>query len=324
MPIRRTFLKNAVKGAAVFSLASIAACTNNANNTAPKKVAKPKLPSLKLSLAQWSLNRAFFAKELDVQDFAQIAKQTYGISAIEYVNAFYKDQAKKEKFWLEMKERAVQEGVKSLLIMVDDEGDLGNSEDNARKVAVENHYKWIHAAKLLGCHSIRVNAFGDGDKATVKAALIDGMGQLCTYAAKENINVLIENHGLYSSDAAFITEVIQQVDQPNFGTLPDFGNWCLNEKWGSTQNNKCDQVYDIYQGVAQFLPYAKGYSAKAYQFDEEGNETTIDYYKMIQIAKDGGYDGYIGIEYEGEELSEPDGIRATKALLEKVWKKMYY
>ncbi len=153
----------------------------------------------------------------------------------------------------------------------------------------------------------------------MKNSLIDGLGRLSDYGAKENINVLIENHGLHTSDGKFMTSIIKQVDNKHLGTLPDFGNWCLNAKWGSTQNNKCTEMYDPYQGVADFLPYAKGVSAKSYNFDTNGNETFLDYRRLLKTVKDSGFDGYIGIEYEGEKLSEPEGIKATKALIEKVW-----
>lgn len=319
---RRVFIKNTTVATAALSM-GIIGCTNSPSQQSTSTMPKSKtVPPLKISLAQWSLNRAFFAKELDAKNFAKIAKNDYDISAIEYVNGFYKESANDESFWRDMKNRSTDIGVKNLLIMVDDEGDLGNSNNAERTKAIENHYKWVNAAKILGCHSIRVNAFGNGTEQELHTALVDGLGRLCDYAAKENINILIENHGLLSSNGQFITNVIQNTNRPNLGTLPDFGNWCLNEKWGSTQNNKCNEVYDRYQGVAEFLPYAKGYSAKSYHFDPDGNETIIDYYKMIQIAKDGGYDGYIGIEYEGEIMSEPDGIRATKTLLEKAWEEI--
>ncbi len=275
----------------------------------------------KISLAQWSLNRAFFAGELDAMDFALISSRDYGINAIEYVSAFYKDRVEDEAVWVDLKSRATDHNVISLLIMVDDEGDLGDPDDILRTQAVENHYKWINAAKILGCHSIRVNAFGTGSKEAVRAALIDGMGSLSEYAASEGINIIIENHGLHSSDAEFIVDIIKEVDMPNFGTLPDFGNWCLSAKWGSTQI-ECDQAYNRYQGVALFMPYAKAVSAKSYNFDQGGNDKIIDYRKMLRVVKNAGYDGYIGIEYEGTEHSEPQGIRATKALIERVWQEI--
>lgn len=292
--------------------------TNEKTESVQEKISSNQKP-LQISLAQWSLNRAFFAKELDPINFAKIAKQTYGLDAIEYVNGFYLDHGNDESYWLDLRRRADDQGVKSLLIMVDDEGDLGNPTSSTRNDAVENHYKWVNAAKLLGCHSIRVNAFGEGVKQEVRNALIDGMSRLATYAAKENINIIIENHGLYSSDAKFISGIIKEVDMDNFGTLPDFGNWCTNEKWGSTQNNKCTEVYDRYKGVAELLPYAKGVSAKSYTFDDDGDDTIIDYMKMIKLVKESNYNGYIGIEYEGELLSEHEGILATKKLLEKAW-----
>lgn len=278
---------------------------------------------LKLSLAQWSIHRSLDSGILKAENFAAIAKNDFGISAVEYVNSFYRDHATDEAFWRKMRATADSLGVKSLLIMVDEEGDLGNPNADERKKAVENHYKWVDAASILGCHSIRINAFGDGPKEEVQIAMVDALKQLCTYAAAKNINVLIENHGLYSADGKWVAEIMRQVNMTNVGTLPDFGNWCLSHKWGSTQPGKeCTEVYDRYQGVAETLPFAQGVSAKSYTFNEQGEEIVIDYSKMLKLVKDSGFDGYIGIEYEGEPLSEPDGIRATKALLEKTWEKL--
>lgn len=273
---------------------------------------------LKISLAQWSLHRAFNAGKMDPEDFASISKENFGINAIELVNQFYVDKVKDEKFWNQMKNQADDIGVRSLLIMVDDEGELGNADRSARIHAVENHYKWVNAAKLLDCHSIRVNAFGDKDEVTFQKSLTDGISRLAEYAGKEGINIIIENHGLFSSNAKMMTEVVKAVNKKNVGTFPDFGNWCLSAKWGSTQI-KCDEQYDIYDGVSEMLPYAKAVSAKSYNFNEQGDHDKIDYYQLLGLVKASSYDGYIGIEYEGSNLSEMEGIKATKALMEKVW-----
>jgi sugar phosphate isomerase/epimerase len=285
----------------------------------------PRVPSTatpagapKISLAQWSLNRAFFGGDLDPEDFAAIAMNTYGIDAVEYVSAFYVDSVLDESFWKGLKARASDAGVRSLLIMVDDEGDLGAADDAVRRRAVENHHKWVDAARILDCHSIRVNAFGDPERETFRQAMVDGMGRLAEYAAAQDLNILIENHGLFSSDAGLITGIIREVGMPNLGTLPDFGNWCLSAKWGTTQF-ECDEVYDRYRGVEEFLPYARGVSAKAYDFDERGEDRIIDYRRMLKLVKDSGYDGYIGIEYEGAEKPEHEGILLTRALIERVW-----
>ena len=303
---RRAFIRDLAWGGAVLAVAPRLSYT--ANRADPPKI----------SLAQWSLNRAFFGGDLDPKNFAAIAMDTYGIDAVEYVSGFYVDLVLDESFWNDLKARATDAGVQSLLIMVDDEGDLGGADDAMRRQAVENHYKWVNAAKILECHSIRVNGFGDPDRETFKQALVDGMGRLAEYAAGEDINVIIENHGLFSSDAGLITSIIREVEMPNLGTLPDFGNWCLSAKWGSTQF-ECDEAYDRYQGVAEFLPYARGVSAKAYDFNEQGEDRIIDYRRMLKIVKDSGYEGYIGIEYEGVEQPEHEGILTTRALIEKVW-----
>lgn len=278
---------------------------------------------LKLSLAQWSIHRALDSGTLNAENFAAIAKNDFGISAIEYVNSFYKDHAADEDFWKKMRGKADSIGVKSLIIMVDEEGDLGNPNAVERKRAVENHYKWVNAASILGCHSIRINAFGEGSKEEVQAAMVEALKQLCAYAKNKNINVLIENHGLYSADGKWITEIMQQVNMENVGTLPDFGNWCTSHKWGSTQPGKeCNEVYDRYQGVSEILPFARGVSAKSYEFNAQGEETTIDYFKMLKMVQESDFTGYIGVEYEGDPLSEPEGIRATKSLLENTWEKL--
>ncbi|MFY8037123.1 MAG: sugar phosphate isomerase/epimerase family protein [Cyclobacteriaceae bacterium] len=286
-------------------------------------VETPPTPTLKISLAQWSIHRALEQGTLRAEDFAAIAKNDFGISAVEYVNSFYKGHASDTAFWHRMKAKADSLEVKSLLIMVDNEGDLGNPKEEERVTAVANHHKWVDAAKILGCHSIRINAFGDGTKEEVKAAMIASLRALGTYAATKNINVLIENHGLYSADGKWVAEVITTVNLPNVGTLPDFGNWCTAAKWGSTEPSKqCQEAYDRYQGVSDMLPFAKGVSAKSYQFDADGNEKIIDYPRMLQLVRDAGYDGYIGVEYEGDLLSESEGIKATKNLLEKSWQNM--
>jgi len=302
---RRSFVKSSVLGAtALFS-------TPLLSSFIPAK-------SLKISLAQWSLHRSFNDGKLDPVDFASISKERYHIDAVEFVNGFYSKSASDEDFWNKMNERSKQAGVKNLVIMVDDEGDLGTADKQARIKAVENHYKWVNAASIMGCHSVRVNAFGDPDRDTYRAAIMDGMVRLAEYAAKMKINIIIENHGLFSSDAALIAGIIKEVNMPNFGAFPDFGNWCLSAKWGTTQG-ECDKIYDRYQGVAELLPYAKAVSAKSYNFNELGEDTKIDYYKMLKIVKNSDYDGYIGIEYEGMEKGEHEGILITKALMEKAW-----
>ena len=316
---RRKFLNNSFKGiagtCAGISLVNMAGASTISRFLTPPDPLSHKGLFFKISLAQWSLHRSFNDNKLKAEEFPVIAKEQFNIDAVEYVNGLYAKYATNSEFWGKLKQRADDHGVKSLLMMVDDEGDLGNPNEKQRKKAVENHYKWVDYAKTLGCHSIRVNGFGDGDKEVVGNALVQGMGSLAEYAANVNINVVIENHGLYSSDGKWVADVITKIGMDNCGTLPDFGNFCTARKWGSTQDGTCPEVYDRYLGVKEMLPFARGVSAKSYRFDDKGQETTIDYGKMLSIVKDSGFTGYIGIEYEGSELSEIDGIVATKELL---------
>lgn len=317
---RRQFIRSSLYGLTASSLAGIAYGHNALSNPAFSLFSgnEPGNSSdlfFKISLAQWSLHRGLWDKSVKAEDFPAIAKEQFGISAVEYVNQFYTEHVEDETFWNNLNQRAKDNGVKNLLIMVDDEGDLGNTNDEERREAVENHYKWVNAAKLIGCHSIRVNGFGEGSREEVGSALIDGLSALSEYADKSGINVVLENHGLYSSDGKWVAHVMKEVGRENCGTLPDFGNFCTARKWGSTQDGTCPEVYDRYLGVKEMMPYAKGVSAKSYRFDEKGQETTIDFGRMLRIVQDAGFTGYIGIEYEGSELSEANGIIATEKLL---------
>ncbi len=265
-------------------------------------------PVFKISLAEWSLHNTIFAGELEHLDFAKVTKQDYGIDAVEYVSRFFKDKAKDMAYLREMNTIADGEGVTQLLIMIDDEGNLGDPKKKKRIQAVENHYKWVEAAKFLGCHSIRVNARSSGSYKKQMKLAIDGLRRLTEFGAEHDINIIVENHGGISSNGKWLSAVIKGVDSPYCGTLPDFGNFRISK----------DEEYDRYLGIEELMPYAKGVSAKSHDFDEEGNETHTDFLRMLKIVLDSGYRGYVGMEYEGSELSEPDGIKATKLLLERV------
>jgi sugar phosphate isomerase/epimerase len=266
-----------------------------------------KEPLYKISLAEWSLHTSLFEGKLDHLDFAKTAKQDFGIKAVEYVNQFFLDKAKDQKYLAEMKDRADGEGVKSLLIMCDKEGHLGDPDAAKRQQSVENHYKWVEAAKFLGCHSIRVNAASSGTYEEQMKYAADGLRKLTEYGAQHELNILVENHGGLSSNGEWLASVIEIVDHPRCGTLPDFGNFRIKD----------DEWYDRYKGVRELMPFAKAVSAKSHEFDENGNEIHTDYQKMMKIVVASGYHGYVGIEYEGKE-NVHQGIKATKRLLERV------
>lgn len=268
----------------------------------------------KISLAQWSLHRSIRAGKLDNLDFARVAKEEFGIEGIEYVNQFFKDKAKDESYLAEMKKRAADQGVTTLLIMIDGEGQLGAADKAGRQRTVENHKPWVDAAKYLDCHSIRVNAGSSGSYEEQQKRAADGLRMLSEYAQPHGLNVIVENHGGLSSNGQWLAGVIEMVGMENCGTLPDFGNFTINRRE--------NEVYDKYQGVKELMPHAKAVSAKAYGFDDQGNETNIDYRRMMQIVLDAGYHGWVGIEWEGGNPGEYEGIRLTKQLLERIRKEV--
>lgn len=296
---RRNFLKTTVAATAGTMLVSPALAG----------MAAKKSP-FKISLAEWSFHRALFANEMTNLDFP-VKTRELGMDGVEYVNQFFKDKAKDEKYLAELKKIAKNEGVKNVLIMCDGEGMVGDPDKTKRLKTVENHKRWIDAAAYLGCHSIRVNAASQGSYDEQQKLAADGLRMLCEYGDTKKINVIVENHGGLSSNGYWLSGVMEMVDHKRVGTLPDFGNFTLNHETGET--------FDRYKGVELLMPYAKGVSGKSYDFDENGNETTMDFYRLMKIVKDSGYKGYVDVEYEGSRLSERDGIIATKKLLEKVF-----
>jgi L-ribulose-5-phosphate 3-epimerase len=299
---RRTFLQTAAVGALGLG---------TANRTALAAADRSE-PLFKISLAEWSFHRALQAGKMENLDFPKVAKQDFDIDCVEYVNQFFMDKAKDSSYLKQLKQRCDDLGVKSGLIMCDNEGDLGDASKTKRTRAVENHYKWIEAAKFLGCHSIRVNARSSGNPKEQHDRAVDGLRRLSEFGAKHDMNVIVENHGGISSNGEWLAGVIKAVGLKNCGTLPDFGNFKISDT----------QSYDKYKGVAEMMPYAKGVSAKSHVFNDKGDEAEIDYYKMMKIVLDADYHGYVGIEWEGQTPGETEGVRLTKRLLERVRDKL--
>jgi L-ribulose-5-phosphate 3-epimerase len=307
---RRTFVQGALAGGA--ALACNLRPVRAADVTG--KPASGKIGDFKISLAEWSLHRALFGKEIDNLDFPKIARERYGIEGVEFVNQFFKDKAHDSAYLKDLKRRADDHGVTCVLIMIDGEGDVSAPAKDQRMKAVENHKKWVDAAAALGCHSIRINT-GDHYSPTDVSSAAEACSALVEYGDQHKINIICENHGGPSSNPDALLALIKAVNHPRFGTLPDFGNF--------PQDRNGRYTVDVYEAIARMMPYAKGVSAKSYDFGPDGKETKLDYARIMKIVTDAGYHGFVGIEYEGNRLSEPDGIKATKKLLESLRGSMY-
>ncbi|MEM9298699.1 MAG: sugar phosphate isomerase/epimerase family protein [Bacteroidota bacterium] len=328
--MNRRYLLN---GLSLFFLVVISSCTSKPDEKSTVDTIIKEDNGLQISLAQWSLHKTFFGGPVedwgrfgrliktypdsllqgeDPMNFPKMAAD-YGVNTIELVNVFYYGKANDKAYWEEFKNKCKDAGVSVGLIMCDRLGNLGDPDSLARAQAVKNHHIWVDIAEFLGASAIRVNAAGKGTEEEVAASAEAGLKSLANYASSKNINVIVENHGGYSSNGKWLAGVIDKVGLENVGTLPDFGNFCLKRGDGG-----CIREYDRYQGMAEIMPFAKGVSAKSHEFDLDGNEVHTDFTKMIEIVKQAGFSGYIGIEFEGNDLSEDEGIKATKALLEKV------
>lgn len=331
-----------IKQRSIFALAALFAATTflSCNSTTEETTETEVAPDYQISLAQWSLHNTFFGDilksgdyqafgrllmtnpdsllqgDLHPDNFPSIAK-SYGINVIELVNTFYFSKANDMEYWKTFKQRCDDEGVTVGLIMCDALGNLGDADSVARNEAVMKHHAWVDIAKFLGAKTIRVNAAGTGTAEEVAANAVKGLSKLGEYGASQGINIVVENHGGYSSDGSWLAGVMKEVGMENVGTLPDFGNFCMERG-----PDGCVKEYDRYQGITELMPYAKGVSAKTNEFNADGNEAKMDYARIMKIVKDSGFKGTIGIEYEGKDLSEDEGIKATKALLEKVLKEI--
>lgn len=320
---RRIFIKQSVAISAGLGLIGFGCNSGTQSSNAAEQPAdttaqaqSSQSPIYKISLAEWSFHKALFGNEMNNLDFPRKAREL-GIEGVEFVNQFFKDKAQDEKYLAELKNICNNEGITSVLIMCDGEGELGNPDEAARLKAVENHYKWIDAAKYLGCHSIRVNAQSQGSYEEQQKLAADGLSRLGEYGKENNISVIVENHGGLSSNGEWLAGVMKMVNAEHVGTLPDFGNFCIER----TQNG-CKEEYDRYKGVTELMPYAKGVSAKSHDFNEQGQETHTDYERMMKIVLDAGYRGFVGIEYEGSNISEQEGVIATRKLLESMREKL--
>jgi L-ribulose-5-phosphate 3-epimerase len=332
MPIssRRDLLRATAGALAALSAFPAGATRRGAAASTARSSQAPVLaPAFRISLAQWSLHRSIFGDaigdwerfrraldtdpdsvlrgELDPLDFAAAAR-SLEIDGIEYVNTFFFGRARDRAYLERLRGRADEHGVKSLLIMCDNEGALGDPDEAARVQAVERHEKWLEAAAFLGCHAIRVNAQSSGSFEEQQRLAADGLRRLCEVAERYSIDVLVENHGGLSSHGRWLAGVMSMADHHRLGTLPDFGNFRLQG----------DEWYDRYQGVAELMPWARAVSAKSHDFDESGDETATDFRRMLRIVLDAGYSGWIGIEYEGRRLDEREGIRRTRDLLRRL------
>ncbi|MGB3848642.1 MAG: sugar phosphate isomerase/epimerase family protein [Tunicatimonas sp.] len=351
--IKRSTLLSAGLGSAGLGLLNSACSTPSSESAAggdTTAVASTSTePLYRISLAEWSFHKSLFnpaALKMPWSEFGNKLQNDYqflvadskmtnmdfpakaadmGFEGVEFVNTFFYDKAEDTAYLTELKNKCTEAGVQPLIIMCDAEGDLGDPDEAARQQAVQNHHKWVDAAKFLGCHSIRVNARSSGTYEEQQQRAADGLGKLADYGAQQGVDIVVENHGGLSSNGEWLAGVMQMVNNSALGTLPDFGNFCLEREAPTAENPQpsgCVDEYDRYQGVTELMPYAKAVSAKTHNFNDQGLETETDYEKMMRIVLDAGYRGFVGVEYEGSELGEEEGIRATKELLEQVHTKL--
>lgn len=301
----------------------------------------------KISLAEFSFASELYTGKMTNMDFPARAKEVHDIDALEYVSGFFNGKHTDAAYMKELKQRCEDLGMVNHLIMVDG-ANIASLDTGVRNAAVESHYEWVEAAKFLGCSSIRVNLgdpmavlMGKGEEGSpeqIAEAALDGYGKLLDFAARENMNVIVENHFGLSTNPDWLLGIMEQLEQQNKGFLPDFGNFCEDRTAAKSMefkdllSTKCLKEFDKYEGVAKMMPYTKGISAKTHIFDEDGYDLETDFFRMFKIIKDSGWTGgYVGIEYEGglmrdmggdmKYLSNDDGIRATKLLLEEVLEK---
>lgn len=262
-------------------------------------------PWLELAVQQYSFNRQLRAGTLDLLDFPKTVVQGTGIKVLEYFNGHMEDKAGKLKYFKELRQRTDDLGASNTMILCRSKPALDSPDPSIRAKAIEGYRPWLDATNILGAHCIRVDVRSSGDAEEQKKYAVEGLRALCKVADKEygGLDIVVENHGGHSGNGQWVAEVMKAVDLPNCGTLPDFQNF---------------KGYDPYKGVKEMMPWAKIVCAKAKDFDADGNETNVDFRRMLTIVRDSGFRGSIGIEFEGHGLDPVVGINKTKQLIQKI------
>ena len=306
----------------IFALCLLFFSCNNAKSSSKEIPQENKRTDIKFSLAQWSYNRDLFAGDMNNFDFIRKAKE-HGFDGVEYVNQFFKDKAEDKTFLDSLVQISKKYNIQNVMIMIDREGDLGDQDEDKRAEAVTNHKKWIDAAAHINSISIRVNAHGVGAPGKVMQSCAKSIKELADYGLSKGVHILIENHGGYSSDASWLLSLYNSINHENVSLLADFDNWCIEREDGKLWGSPCIKEYDRQKGMKELLPFSKGISIKSFDFDENGNESKMDYPALFKIMKDSGYDSYFAIEYEGHTLDSDEGIKKTKALAERTISEVY-
>ena len=297
--------------------------------------------NIKISLQCYSFASSLFTKKMNIIDFPKIVREDFNIDAAEYWNRPMVEKRRDSNFIRELNKRTNDYGLENTFMLVDlinfqtgESKSLCSRDKIERNFAIEEHKEWIEFSKAIGCKGIRVNLWSDNmTRSEVKSISQDSLGELLEFSNKINMSIVIENHGGYTSDAKWLIDLIKSINHPKLGTLPDFGtrNFCIKRAPKTESGifgSQCVDQYDKYKGVKEMLPYAKGISAKSHTFNNDGEEMSTDYKKMINLIKASGFNDYIAIEYEGaimalyakgnsKFLSSHEGILATKKLIEK-------
>ncbi len=270
-----------------------------------------------LSLATWSLNRLLrnTDKPIVYLDVPAMVRQHFGIEALELNNVFF--AARDGDYLRKLVAAAEKAGVRLLNIAVDEQGDLSSADPSARELGLERYGAWIPIAAEMGIGAIRANSGGRavadkpaGDPARVAAeqACIDSLRHLCDIGKKHGVAILVENHWGLSADPGSLARVVAAVRQSHgndaAGTLVDWGNW--------------PQHIDRWDALRQVFPYAMAVHAKVNDIDENLNHPSFDHARCLQITREAGYDGWLGIEYEGKDdpmTGIERAVRKLRALL---------
>jgi len=270
----------------------------------------------KVSIAPWSLTRKPYGENdpdgIHFLDYPLVAREL-GFEAIEHDNLHYPGDLPNDKHLAKMKQRTEEAGVTNTLILCGALGDIADSRKSRRKKANFNYERWIEAAQFLGCHQVRVVCSDhiDIDWDEKMKLTVEAVSKLADFAQGHSIELLIENHNGYTSNPNWLVEMIQKVNRPNCGILGDFTEWRIEQN--------PDVLYpDPYKGYEILAPYVKSVGAKSTTFDVLGNELVTDYPRMFEILNKVGYQGYIAVEYFGNDLPRRKGTTMTKELVERI------
>jgi sugar phosphate isomerase/epimerase len=230
------------------------------------------------------------------------------------VPAYYRERfaIRKLEFWSKhfesletpylkaLRDRIKAAGAELINVQVDEAYDLASTNEEERQRSLETVREWIDAAALLRSRAVRINP-GRPNGSVEKS--IASLKEVNRYCASKHLPLLTENHFGLEMNPDVHLKIREAAGPENIYTLPDFGNYPLETMWES---------------LAKILPYAYVVSAKAVDFNEQGEHISYDFDRCVQLCERAGFKGIYLVEQWSRREQDLDYEKIADWMLQRV------